>query len=262
MAAEIRRRLQQIEREEDVIICLAVESGSRAWGFSSTDSDYDARFIYVRRPETYLSVRPERFRDVIERPIVDEVDVNGWDIRKALALFLKSNPPLLEWLQCPFVYQERFEVARRLRELLPAYYSPKASFFHYLHMAQGNFREYLRGPTVWRKKYFYVLRPLLAMRWIDRGLGPVPIEFDRLVAATVEEASLKTAIADLLAAKRAGAELDYGPRDAVLSGFAESELLRFERSAGGRQDPTPTDERVDVLFRETLREVWGMTLPA
>jgi len=100
------------------------------------------------------------------------------------------------------------------------------------------------------------------MRWIDRGLGPVPIEFDRLVAATVDEAPLKAAIADLLAAKRAGAELDYGPRDAVLSGFAESELLRFEGTAGGRDDPTPTPEKVDVLFRETLREVWGSMMPA
>lgn len=90
---EICQRLQRVELEEDVVICLAVESGSRAWGFSSTNSDYDVRFVYVRRPETYLSIGSDRFRDVIERPIVDEVDLNGWDIKKALGLFLKSNPP-------------------------------------------------------------------------------------------------------------------------------------------------------------------------
>jgi predicted nucleotidyltransferase len=87
---------------EDVVVLLAVESGSRAWGFSSKDSDYDARFIYLRRPEAYLSIRAPR--DVIERRIVDEVDVNGWDLRKALGLLMKSNPPLLEWLQCPIIY--------------------------------------------------------------------------------------------------------------------------------------------------------------
>jgi predicted nucleotidyltransferase len=111
---------------------------------------------------------------VIELPLRDGIDLSGWDIRKALKLFRKSNPPLLEWLQCPIVYVERFSFASRLRVLLPAFYSPRASFFHYLHMAQGNIREYLRGEIVWRKKYFYVLRPLLAMRWIERGLGPVP----------------------------------------------------------------------------------------
>jgi len=98
MMAEIRARLKRVEAEEEVVICLAVESGSRAWGFSSRDSDYDVRFIYARRPAAYLSVRGDKFRDVIERPIVDEIDLNGWNIRKALGLYLKSNPPLLEWL--------------------------------------------------------------------------------------------------------------------------------------------------------------------
>ncbi len=262
MTAEIRHRLERVESEEDVVVCLAVESGSRAWGFSSTDSDYDVRFIYVRRPETYLSIRPDRFRDVIERPIVDEVDLNGWDIRKALGLFLKSNPPLLEWLQCPLVYRERADVARRLRDLLPVYYSPKASFFHYLHMARGNLREYLRGDLVWRKKYFYVLRPILAMRWIDQGRGPVPIELDRLLDATVDDTTLRKAVDDLLAAKRAGGELDYGPRDTVISAFVESEVARFESAADGRVDPTPSVEELDALFRSTLRELWGSTMPA
>jgi len=261
MMAEIRRRLERVEAEEDVVVCLAVESGSRAWGFSSTNSDYDVRFIYVRRPATYLAVRSERFRDVIERPIVDEVDLSGWDLKKALGLFLKSNPPLLEWLQCSIVYREKFDVARRLRELLPAYYSPNASFFHYLHMAQGNQREYLRGERVWRKKYFYVLRPILAMRWIDRGLGPVPIEFDSLVEATVDDAALRSSIDALLVEKRAGQELDFGPRDPVLSDFVEKELARFEHTAGGREDPSPSPEKLDTLFRATLRELWGPTLP-
>ncbi|MDO8433705.1 MAG: nucleotidyltransferase domain-containing protein, partial [Candidatus Binatus sp.] len=102
----IHQALESLEYAENMVVLLAVESGSRAWGFSSTDSDYDVRFIYIRRPEWYLSIDLENQRDVIEQPLADEIDLSGWDIRKALKLFHKSNPPLLEWLQCPVVYRE------------------------------------------------------------------------------------------------------------------------------------------------------------
>jgi predicted nucleotidyltransferase len=225
---QVCETLATIEQREGCVICLAVESGSRAWGFASPDSDYDVRFIYVRPPSWYLSVHVEDKRDVIEEPISDVLDVTGWDIRKALRLLRKSNPPLLEWLQCSIVYSERRDIASELRALVPEFYSPKATFHHYLHMAQGNFREYLRGETVWRKKYFYVLRPLLAMRWIERNLGPVPIEFNRLVEATVENPGVLEAIQKLLREKRAGAELDRGPHSPALSVFIKEELMRLE----------------------------------
>ena len=252
----IQRTLESLESAENAIVLLAVESGSRAWGFESTDSDYDVRFIYVRPPEWYLSIDLETQRDVIERPLENEIDLSGWDVRKALQLFQKSNPPLLEWLQCPIIYRERFLFAARLRELLPEFYSPRACFFHYLHMARGNIREYLQGETVWRKKYFYVLRPLLAMRWIDQELGPVPIEFQKLIDATVHDASVRAALEQLIAAKRAGAELDRGPRIPVISDFIASELTRLENTASDRVDPAPQVERLNEVFRSTLKEVW------
>jgi len=249
--------LDHIERDEEVLVLLAVESGSRAWGFASADSDFDVRFIYIHRPVWYLSIDVEDRPDVIERPVRDAIDLSGWDIRKTLRLFRKSNPPLLEWLQCPIVHRERFSFARRLREFLPAFYSPKASFFHYLHMAQGNMREYLSGETVWRKKYLYVLRPLLAMQWIERGLGPVPIEFGKLVDAMLPAGELRQAVDDLVAAKKAGAELDMGPRIPAISHFIESELDRLERVADVRAPAGPPTERLNELFRATLLEVWG-----
>lgn len=152
MDERIQDALSTIEREEGVRVLYACESGSRAWGFESADSDYDVRFLYLHPTPWYLCVRPGR--DVIERPVDGGLDLSGWDLRKAVGLLSKSNPPLFEWLQSPIVYREVESATRRLRELIPEYYSPVASYHHYLHMAQGNLRDYLRGDVVWVKKYF------------------------------------------------------------------------------------------------------------
>lgn len=166
-------------------ILYACESGSRAWGFQSKDSDYDIRFIYIHPIEWYLSIHKRR--DVIEKPMDGLLDFSGWDIRKALNLFQKSNPPLLEWLQSPHVYYERFSLAQKMRKISPALFSPKSCLYHYLHMAEGNFRQYLRGDQVKVKKYFYVLRPLLACRWIERYNSMPPMEFGALLEDLLEK---------------------------------------------------------------------------
>jgi predicted nucleotidyltransferase len=186
MKERIRARLQDIEISEEVRILYACEAGSRAWGFPSADSDYDVRFIYLHPRDWYLSIDLERKRDVIECPIDDQLDITGWDLRKALQLLRKFNPPLMEWLGSPIVYGEEFTIAAQMRELMSKYYSPVACLYHYLHMAQGNYRDYLKGPTVWIKKYFYVLRPILAINWIERDLGVVPTEFQVLVEQVVD----------------------------------------------------------------------------
>ena len=250
----IRSHLRQIEGAENIRIVYACESGSRAWGFASTDSDYDVRFLYVRPLAWYLSIDDRR--DVLERSISDGLDISGWDLRKSLRLFLKSNPPLLEWLGSPIVYLEQYTVAAKMRRLAPEYYSPTACLYHYLHMARGNFRDYLRGDTVWVKKYFYVLRPILAMNWIEKGLGVVPTDFRVLVGQLVTQPQLKSEIDRLLRVKAAGAELDRGPRIAPISEFIESELERWEgREIFGHNKKLST-ESLDRLFRESVAEVW------
>ncbi|HEY0737691.1 MAG TPA: nucleotidyltransferase domain-containing protein [Herpetosiphonaceae bacterium] len=251
---QIRAVLNSIEREENVRIFYACESGSRAWGFPSADSDYDVRFLYVHPTTWYLSIDVETRRDVIERPINDQLDVVGWDLRKALKLFRKSNPPLLEWLNSPIVYAERYGVADRLRTLLPDYYSPTASFYHYLHMAQGNFRDYLRGETVWIKKYFYVLRPLLAMKWIEAERGVVPMEFAVLVDQMVQQPDVRREIDTLLERKKQGQELDREPRIAVISEFIEQELERLAAQTIGHKEAQPPIEKLNELFRWALQQ--------
>lgn len=253
--SEIERRLAGIEEDHDVRILYACESGSRAWGFESTDSDYDVRFLYVRPRDWYLSIDLERRRDVIELPIEDEHDINGWDLRKALNLFRKSNPPLLEWLGSPIVYRERGPIAARLRDLAAKHYSPIAGRHHYLHMARGNFRDHLRGDIVWRKKYLYVLRPLLAIAWIDRGLGVVPTEFSALVERCVEPGPLRTAIDDLIAEKKAGVELDRGPRIDAISEYIEEEIARLDAETRDTEAGVRTPiEVLNEVFREAATQ--------
>ena len=185
MRETILNKLNEIESRENVRILLAVESGSRAWGFASPDSDYDVRFIYVRPREDYL--RLEKTRDVIELPIEGELDINGWDLNKTLRLLRASNPTLFEWFSSPIVYRET-AFADEFRSVMKKYYSSRRGLNHYLSMASDNYREYLKGDTVKAKKYFYVLRPVLACRWIlDKGTPP-PMLFSELVDAELDPA--------------------------------------------------------------------------
>lgn len=255
MKTEILDRLSAIEKEERVQIFYACESGSRAWGFPSADSDYDVRFLYVRPRNWYLSVDVEEKRDVIERPIVDDLDLSGWDLRKALKLLRKSNPPLLEWLTSPTIYQQKFTIAEKLKDLVPEFYSPLACARHYLHMAQGNYREYLRGDVIRVKKYFYVLRPLLAIKWIEQESDAMPMEFGRLVERSVDSPELRRAIRDLLERKMAGQEMDSGPRIPIISEFIENELSRIEAKLNVGVKEKPAVEKLNEFFRRALDEV-------
>lgn len=255
MQTRIRHQLNRIEEEENVRILYACESGSRAWGFPSQDSDYDVRFLYVHEPEWYLSVFDRR--DVIERPIDDLLDISGWDLRKALRLFRKSNPPLLEWLQSPIVYRERSETAQAIRTLAGPAFSPKACTFHYLHMARGNYRDYLQGDTVKSKKYFYVLRPLLACAWIERFGGMPPMAFDTLKEELLPPGELRTAVDELLERKKSGVELKAEPRIEVINQYLETQISYFEHTAPQMASSDVTvDDRLDPLFRSVLRQAW------
>lgn len=177
-------KLRQIENNYDVKVILAVESGSRAWGFASPDSDYDVRFIYVRPKKDYL--RLEEIRDVIELPINEDLDINGWDLQKALKLLYRSNPTLFEWFSSPIVYMEK-ELAKQFRDIMADYFSIKKSLYHYLSTAERNYRVYLKGEMVKAKKYFYVLRPVLACQWVlDKGTPP-PVLFSELADAELPE---------------------------------------------------------------------------
>ncbi|MDO5691237.1 MAG: nucleotidyltransferase domain-containing protein [Pseudomonadota bacterium] len=231
--------LADIERQHRVTVLFACESGSRGWGFASPDSDYDVRFIYVNRLPWYLTVHKQR--DVIELPINDVLDVGGWDLRKALGLLHESNPTLLEWLRSPIVYRQDEEAAAALGGLARSHFSRVRAWHHYAAMARKNFREYLQGEQVRTKKYLYVLRPLLAARWIaQHDDGAPPMRFAALAEGVLDsarDAALIGAINDLLAVKMQAGEAAYGPRRELLHAFITQELAAH--AAQPLQAPAP-----------------------
>lgn len=250
---EIGRRLRNIEEQERVHILLAVESGSRAWGFASPNSDYDVRFIYAREKDWYVAVDLEEKRDVIEYPIVDEMDVSGWDVRKSLRLFWKSNPSFVEWIQSPITYMEAGQFRQSIVEVLPQIYSVEKGIYHYRSMAKTNYRGYLRGETVPLKKYFYVLRPLLAVKWLEAEKCAAPIEFHRLLQF-VDDIDVLDAIHDLLEKKKVQKEKERSPAVPVLNRYIEEELNRLETINLEKEERTKDLQLLNGIFHQVLEE--------
>lgn len=251
--AQIMDALADIEARHDVQVLFACESGSRGWGFASPDSDYDVRFIYVQRLPWYLTVSPQR--DVIELPISGDLDVNGWELRKALGLMRESNPTLLEWLRSPIVYREDAQAMPRFRALAAEAFSNVRAWHHYASMAKKNFREHLQADVVRYKKYLYVLRPLLAARWIRARAGIPPMRFAELALHTLDrdaDAALIAEINALLEVKMRAGEAATSPRWPGIHAFIESELAR---NAAEPVTPLPTSATtaLDAFLHDTVK---------
>jgi predicted nucleotidyltransferase len=255
-SAEIKRRLARIEKDEDVRILMAIESGSRAWGFASPDSDFDVRFVYCRHEPWYYSVDVEEKRDVLEYGIENDIDLNGWDLRKALRLLVRSNPTIVEWLQSPIEYVARGHFRNSTLELLAITYAPASGIHHYRSMAKTNYRGYLRANAVPLKKYFYVMRPLLAIRWIERNNVAPPIEFQRLLLELKDRPDLLDDIESLLERKKVSAEMDVSAPLPRLNQFVESELERLEGFSKEGMVNADHIEAASTLFRALVRETW------
>ena len=258
---EIINRLAKAEVEHEISVLYACESGSRAWGFESPDSDYDVRFIYVRSEDWYLSFDVESKRDVIEYPIVDEIDCSGWDLKKALYLFTRTNGALLEWLKSPITYIDRLDFAANLLAITPRAIDKTALCYHYSHMARGNAREYLSHTKVKLKKYFYVLRPLLAIRFIEKYNTPPPVEFSELIAE-VAPSALLAHVESLIALKRNTSELGYGDRVPEINQFVDEELGRHGKEFSGQGRPDILDGQqvrleLNELYRDIIRSAWN-----
>jgi len=249
----ILAELRKIEATKNAQILFAIESGSRAWGFPSPDSDYDVRFIYARPRDWYLSISPGR--DVIELPIDGDLDINGWDIKKALGLLLKPNPVMLEWLSSPIRYIWNDDVCDDLINFSKKVTHGPACLNHYLHLGSRQWNVYIDGKeNVNLKKYFYIVRPAMAVRWmrINPNIIP-PMNFQELLAGTDLDAELTAALNDLLLAKSLSKEIGEAPRVSTIDAFITKEF-DWAREAVKSIKPNKVDlsREADKLFRKVL----------
>jgi predicted nucleotidyltransferase len=249
MKQEIDEQIRAIEAQYSVRVLFACESGSRAWGFASPDSDYDVRFIYSQPKEYYLSIRERR--DVIELPVNEILDVNGWDIRKTLQLFLKSNGPLYEWLQSPIIYKEGTNFAPELRKLMPDYFSLRAGCHHYLSMTRNTFEYDLQGEQVKLKRYFYALRPALACRWILERKTVPPMEFSQL-RTLVADALWQDAVDNLLKRKMQAEEKAFIAPVPLLQEWLAHVVTESKAETDALPAQTNGTNQLDELFRKYI----------
>ena len=248
MKDEILAALAEVERQHAVRVLLAVESGSRAWGFASQDSDYDVRFIYVQPRDWYLRIFEER--DVIEPESEGLLDPSGWELRKALRLFSKCNLALNEWLNSPVVYREAEGLRPQLQALIPAFFNPIAAIHHYLSMARSALDAREAVGTVSTKKLFYALRALFACRWIERTTSQPPTEFERLVDSVTDDTE-KSWIAELLQQKTEARERDRTILTQQRLDVYTSELTRLDTYATRTPRPSKAShEPLDAILRQ------------
>lgn len=249
--ARIMDTLDRVERDHDVRILFACESGSRGWGFASPDSDYDVRFLYAGRLEEYLRVSARR--DVIELPVDATYDVSGWDLRKALGLLGRGNATLFEWLHSPIRYRADEQFVAELVAAMETVHRPDRTYHHYLHMARKHLRSVVGVEQVKFKRYFYTLRPLLAASWIQQHGTRAPMVFEDLMDRQVAEPVVLSAIRELLQRKRRAGEAEFTAPVPVIEDFLVRELAAVEASAPHRS--TIDVEPLDGLLAGTLRRL-------
>ena len=251
MISTIREKLREIEERENVTILLAIESGSRAWGFASPDSDYDVRFIYMRPMEEYL--RLDSPKDTIEWQLDEVLDINGWDLRKALIQFKKGSATLFEWSNSPVVYK-RTDIWDRIYDIAKSYFSAKTGIYHYYGTARNTYETYLQDELVKYKKYFYALRPLLACKYIEEYNCPPPVLFQDLLKLDLPD-ELRQGIDKLLEIKKVTQESDLNPQIPVIQDFIASELVKQKELADSTEDDRNMDwAALNTLFCDVIIE--------
>lgn len=253
MQKKIIKQLRQLEQEHDIHIFYAVESGSRAWGFASNDSDYDVRFLYYHIPEWYFSVSPQQ--DNITR--MEEnglLDFAGWELKKTLTLLLKSNMSLYEWLKSPIVYLKTDD-HNQFAKTAEQFFTPKALIFSYTHLAEGNYKNYINKEFVKIKKYLYVLRTIAACRWIERTGTLPPIEIDKLKDILREENHIFVFLERLIQDKKNNVELGVTAPDKEINAWIANQLSYYKSYADALPALNKKTEILNRFFYQTVNKL-------
>ena len=246
----IKEKLVDIEREHDIKILYACEAGSRAWGFPSPDSDYDVRFIYLDKVEKHVSLF--NHPDTIELPINNNLDIGGWELRKALGLLQKSNAPLLEWIQSPIVYRDGGQFLQEFRKHAEAYYSPIATMHHYLSMARKYWDACMAGSEVKLKTYFYAIRTAVACKWILTRQQMPHMELGRMLEVVDEAAHNQ--IVDLVDKKAKEDERTLHKRIDAIDQFIVKTLAEAEQQVLNLSAGKGNANTLDQFYRQTVLE--------
>ncbi|MBW3523827.1 nucleotidyltransferase domain-containing protein [Chryseobacterium sp. NKUCC03_KSP] len=247
MTSKIVDKLKEIEAKRNIEILLAVESGSRAWGFESPDSDYDIRFIYRHEKDWYLS--PWDKDETIEFMTEDDLDGSGWDLRKTFHLLLKSNAALLSWFYSPIIYVKNEKFYDLFKPLADSAFSPIAVSYHYLSMSK-KYLEACRTDEVKLKSYFYLLRTALTGKWILEKETVPPVLFSELLVLVDD--FTRTKIETLVALKATKGESYYHPNDWELFGFLEGMVKDNEEKAKSLKGGNTDKLEMERIFREIL----------
>jgi predicted nucleotidyltransferase len=247
MKDKILEKLKEIEAAKGVEILYAVESGSRAWGFASPDSDYDIRFIYKHDLNYYLSLWEQT--DVIEFLTEDDLDGSGWDVRKTVKLLAKSNAPLLEWLFSPVVYFENEAFVTQMRRLAQDCFSPIACLHHYLGTTK-NFMYVCQAEEVKLKSYFYALRTALAGKWIIENNSFPPVDFLELLPIAPQNVQEK--VKELMTIKANQDEKYLHPKEVLITDFLMETVKFNQENAVGLGSGKKMAVELDGVFRDLI----------
>ncbi len=251
MQDTILEMLDQVERDHEVSIIFAAESGSRAWGFPSTNADFDVRFVYAHPRDWYLSI--SEGRDVIELPLDAVLDIKGWDVRKALRLVWKSNTSVMEWLASPIRYRQRQDLLEILESVVPRGFQKHTAARHYLSMAKSNMAK-TRGETVRMKPYLYAIRPLLGCRWVIERDSPPPILFDELLENCLDQPDVAAEIRAMIELKTSRQEFDAVDSKPALNRWMAEQFERLSSELPDEREP-PEVKSFDQAFREIVERV-------
>jgi predicted nucleotidyltransferase len=250
-ASAIKDKILELEGKHRISILFACESGSRAWGFPSPDSDYDARFIYVHPRDWYLSINEKR--DVLELPISPELDISGWELRKTLRLLHKRNAVLFEWIQSPIVYMAKENFIKDFGDVSIRYFSPIAVMHHYLSSSKKYYETCISREVVKLKTLFYCLRTSLAALWIARTQEIPPMELYKLLKVAEHENGFIEKVKELVQLKAQKDESYLHPRDPILEAVIKKNLSECESAAPSLPKIISNDEMLNALFLRNLK---------
>jgi uncharacterized protein len=259
MDTEILKALHDIELKEKIHILLASEVGSHAWGYASKTSDFDVRFIYVYPPIQYLEI--DNPKEGVDLLIKDQLDLRGWELRKTLRFFRKSNPSLFEALHSPVIYRKDEAFFNWMKQLEPAAFSKRTCFSHYFHMARQNIKtwEMTENPPI--KLLFHCLRPILMCKWLEENPSLPPLSLPELLAPLPQSIDQ---IFGALNVKRQvqGDRIEKtDPLVLDLHGFVSEQFKALEQNRLKEEEMTrkkvvrsePPNETFNHLFRQVLR---------